>query len=295
MGLYDLKEFLTFEDVADYLKDKGIYDFDLSNESDKKRLKNFLIDLAIEREINIVFDYAGLAYPLDLYNIQNIDLLSIDFKVINCKLYANKRLLNNWLKDKDLCINLYHHLSNIESMGDLFIPYNHDDFKDKVEPKTAYILKSDEIITVYASSEKLKNGVLSQKKAQQEFIRQLLFVKSELDFLFNCKEIPNNQSLQAENDRLKTENMALQAKIADLESQLTDNKPLGAGVSDDDNLILNLIEIQAVKGAYLEFWKDQTTVPKQLTITDWITQNYSGINPSMAKWLDKILRQKYSK
>lgn len=205
MGLYDLKEFLTFEDVADYLKDKGIYDFDLSNESDKKRLKNFLIDLAIEREINIVFDYAGLAYPLDLYNIQNIDLLSIDFKVINCKLYANKRLLNNWLKDKDLCINLYHHLSNIESMGDLFIPYNHDDFKDKVEPKTAYILKSDEIITVYASSEKLKNGVLSQKKAQQEFIRQLLFVKSELDFLFNCKEIPNNQSLQAENDRLKAE------------------------------------------------------------------------------------------
>lgn len=60
-----------------------------------------------------------------------------------------------------------------------------------------------------------------------------LATKQDIDNTYNKI---TNKKLQAENDRLKTENMALQAKIADLESQLTDNKPLGAGVSDNELL-----------------------------------------------------------
>lgn len=59
MGLYDLKEFLTFEDVADYLKDKGIYDFDLSFESDYIKLKEFITELYCRKQITPVFHFCG--------------------------------------------------------------------------------------------------------------------------------------------------------------------------------------------------------------------------------------------
>ena len=43
MGLYQLKEFLTLDDVADYLRDKGVYDFDLYSDYDRSRLESWLV------------------------------------------------------------------------------------------------------------------------------------------------------------------------------------------------------------------------------------------------------------
>ncbi|SPX84698.1 hypothetical protein [Moraxella ovis] len=60
MGLYDFKEFLDIEDVAEYLKDKGVYNFSLLYEQDFIKLKKFLGELIISHKIIPVFYYDGL-------------------------------------------------------------------------------------------------------------------------------------------------------------------------------------------------------------------------------------------
>lgn len=55
MGLYQLKDFLTFDDVADYLTDKGVYDFDLTHEYDYRKLKSFIKELYQGGKITPIF------------------------------------------------------------------------------------------------------------------------------------------------------------------------------------------------------------------------------------------------
>lgn len=68
MGLYNFRDFLTFEDVADYLKDKGVYDFDLSYESDYRKLEMLLIEWVRFEKITPVF-----------YNRSTIDVISYQY------------------------------------------------------------------------------------------------------------------------------------------------------------------------------------------------------------------------
>lgn len=65
-----------------------------------------------------------------------------------------------------------------------------------------------------------------------------------------------------------------------------------------DDEILNYDEVKAIQAIKKEFWLDYDPKNKpvlKLVVTEWITQNYPSINPSMASWLDKIVRQKYVK
>lgn len=60
MAIYNFKEFLDIEDVAEYLRDKEVYDFNLSYEQDFRKLKEFLGELIINHQIVPVFYYDGL-------------------------------------------------------------------------------------------------------------------------------------------------------------------------------------------------------------------------------------------
>ena len=51
MGLYQSKLFLTLDDVADYLADKGICDFDVQNKREKKRFKDFIRELELMHDL----------------------------------------------------------------------------------------------------------------------------------------------------------------------------------------------------------------------------------------------------
>lgn len=68
MAIYDLKEFLTFDEVADYLTDKGVYKFDLSYEYDYKKLETLLIELVRFEKITPVF-----------YNRSTVDVISYQY------------------------------------------------------------------------------------------------------------------------------------------------------------------------------------------------------------------------
>ena len=57
---YLLKDFLSFEDVGEYLKQYG-YLYNIQIESDYQELKNTILDLYNEKKLSIVFYYSGLA------------------------------------------------------------------------------------------------------------------------------------------------------------------------------------------------------------------------------------------
>lgn len=54
MGLYQLKEFLTFEEVAEYLTDKQVYNFVLSYEPDREKLKSLIISFN-QKKLHLYF------------------------------------------------------------------------------------------------------------------------------------------------------------------------------------------------------------------------------------------------
>ena len=86
-------------------------------------------------------------------------------------------------------------------------------------------------------------------------------------------------------------------KIADLKAQLEQQAGNQSDTATDDE-ILNYDEVKAIQAIKNEFWLDYDPKNKpvlKLVVTEWITQNYPSINPSMASWLDKIVRQKYVK
>ena len=126
----------------------------------------------------------------------------------------------------------------------------------------------------------------------------LLYPKEQILSLFDNKPLNNNYTelLQKIADQQAT--IDQQAKeIADLKAQLEQQATQPSDTATDDE-ILNYDEVKAIQAIKNEFWLDYDPKNKpvlKLVVTEWITQNYPSINPSMASWLDKIVRQKYVK
>ncbi len=112
--------------------------------------------------------------------------------------------------------------------------------------------------------------------------------------------IEQSSNPQAELEQLQSENEQLKAELEQVKEQLAkqSTNPQSLPANDEvTNTILNYDEIKAVKDVYSEFWinyiiNDNEPRPKQEFITRWITEKYPITN-SMAKFLDKIIRQKY--
>lgn len=110
--------------------------------------------------------------------------------------------------------------------------------------------------------------------------KTLMYSRQQLDNIFN-QSITN----------------PLKSTIATLQNQLEQQANQPSDTATDDE-ILNYDEVKAIQAIKNEFWLDYDPKNKpvlKLVVTEWITQNYPSINPSMASWLDKIVRQKYVK
>tara|TARA_R110002124_G_scaffold56783_2_gene159861 strand:- start:679 stop:882 length:204 start_codon:yes stop_codon:yes gene_type:complete len=59
VALYDINEFLTLNDVAEYLTDKCNYDFNLECSIDQDRLIGTIIQLVRNHKLHPVFHYSG--------------------------------------------------------------------------------------------------------------------------------------------------------------------------------------------------------------------------------------------
>ena len=266
MGLYQLKEFLTLDDVADYLRDKGVYDFDLSQSIDSCRMHDLLKEWAFGNKLSLVFSYYG---RIDVYNktfnedtrnpIEKINLFTHNQNVV---LVFNDSLLKQWangwhLRHKFFDENVHKYTWQVP-VYQLF-EYNYSLLDDKDHP---FIILLDDC-----------NG---------EYGIEPLFPKSQLDKILNAKDDSQKQiaDLQAENARL-------QARIAEFESQLNQARENGTPA------FMNHTEEIAIIGAvYDEFWANlapNEIPPKKDTVLDWITKNYK-ISNNIASAIDTICR-----
>lgn len=233
MGLYDLKEFLTFEDVADYLKNKGIYDFDLSQSNNRKRLYDFLKALALDKKLDVVFSYYGGAHityknPITYKEFQE-ELESYRRGEVHIVLLLDKIAFEHWLNYQDALYHAYCDedilLKALPIPVPLYKLYGLDykalfydkELKKIVENHTAYYL-------ILHDDNNGEHGI------------EPLFPKAQLDVILTPSQSLTETTKDNEITALQAQLDQANARIADLESQLTDNKPLGVGVSDNELL-----------------------------------------------------------
>lgn len=210
MGLYQLHEFLTIEDVAEYLTDKGVYDFDLMDGIDQKKLCNLMIKLQRENKVIPVFYCPTTG---QIFEIQGIDIYEqIIINDGNSMPINEHLLLDDWditetlLKGKPINIYEFDVLTSYES------EIRYSNFK--------YSVKSDDI----------------------------LFPKFDLDQIFDNLNYPDLQQQvadqQATIDRQAKEINDLKAKIAELEQQA--GEPSQSDTVADDDKELSTKSLNAV-------------------------------------------------
>lgn len=102
MGLYQLSDFLSIDDVADYLTEKQIHHFDLYESNDRYRLNEFILGLIISDKITPVFHYNGFAY--DLSDEKNREFLTNKAEYKETLIFSNS-MLNDWNDDRVIAID----------------------------------------------------------------------------------------------------------------------------------------------------------------------------------------------
>lgn len=207
MAIYDFKEFLTIDDVAEYLTDRDIHDFNLSNERDKYRLHKLLSEFVELDKLNPVFYFNGNS---SIANAKNEADRSI--RNIIKALEFDEKMIDSWRNNEPIHYCVYE--------MDLW-------FKSKYRE-----YGSDKYFHLFSNNGS-KNGI------------EPLFPKLQLDNIFNQKpkEAPQtfgnffgtpsititqpsietlNQCIKERNNEIAT----LKTRIAELENQSNDRKHL---------------------------------------------------------------------
>ena len=206
VNLYDIKEFLTLDDVADYLADKCSYDFNLESSIDQNRLIETIIQLVRSRKLNPVFHYIGSVDWLEKkvitrksgrFNNHEIVLTDIKYDMrVNDYYFVSDRNFNRLIENN--CSNY------INIINCTIEPYHVDGKQEIVE-----------------------NKILDYRKVKEDYsitFHDLLYPKLDLDKLFSQTE--------ADADTIEK----LKEQIADLENQLAQAKaePINKPADDKD-------------------------------------------------------------
>lgn len=188
MALYDIKEFLTLNDVAEYLADKCNYDFNLEHSVDQNRLIETIIQLVRNDKLHPVFYYSG----------------SMDFlekKVITRK---SGRLVSHEMVLTDIAYDM-------SRSSHYFV--NNKTFNKLIENNCSnYINVINCTIEPYhvdGKQEIFENSILDYRKIKEDFsiiFNDLLYPKLHLDKLFNQTETEVIAQLRKQVAELQAEN-----------------------------------------------------------------------------------------
>lgn len=192
VALYDIKEFLTLDDVAEYLADKCNYDSNLESSIDQNRLIETIVQLVRNDQLHPVFHYIG-----------SVDWL--EKKVITRKSgrFNNHETVLTDIKH-DMRVNDYYFVSD-------------RNFNRLIENNCSNYINiincTIEPYHVDGKQEIVENNILDYRKVKEDFsiiFYDLLYPKLDLDKLFN----------QADTEVIEQ----LREQVADLESQLAQAK-----------------------------------------------------------------------
>ena len=292
-----IKEYLSIDETISYLKGNGVIqaDFDFLQDLERERKLTPLIYLQtnfLTNENLFLSNGKPKYYRLTGY------FKPTDFILLDCygydERYCENRLFlygmggsfkvekiifsdtTDYLMDKtgQLC-----GFSRDEKAPDFFVSIYEFDLN------CIRFKKTDLENLFYLQSQTDNNEILETLKKQDRHIKALIDKGEDYDLLVGRLE-----SLTQQLQQLKAENKKLQEQLEQQANQPSDT------ATDDE--ILNYDEVKAIQAIKNEFWLyyDPKNKPVlKLVVTEWITQNYPSINPSMASWLDKIVRQKYVK
>lgn len=311
MGLYQSKLFLTFDDVIDYLADKGVYHAKASSSLDTKKIKKALFEYVLTGLLTPVFYYDGLVK--ESFEIDSKSLL------IKGWICANEKMIKELFFDNDLGTNridlniqeylkIYAlHKENIFSNGEITsevfdgyvfmdtrrykIELPILDFDEKpIEPKNRTEILFDileEMDRGRKNNPELEITLDDYKDKLPKTLKNdiwltfddLEYPKSQLDEIFNPSQSNNHQQQIAD---LQAENAHLKAQIAELESQLNQARESGTiakGKGQGDSLL--------ILGAVMKILNSETIKNyNQNVLIDKILEKYpsvSGISESTLK------------
>lgn len=195
MALYEINEFLTLNDVAEYLTDKCNYDFNLNCSTDQNRLIETIIQLVRNDKLNPVFHYSG-----------SVDWL--EKKVITSK---SGRFTNHEMVSLDINYGMsvrdYYFVS--DKNFDKLIENNYSNYINVIN-------STIESYHVEGKQKIFEDNILYYREIKEDFsitFHDLLYPKLDLDKLFNQTEVKVDTEvieklreqvayLTAENDRL---------------------------------------------------------------------------------------------
>ncbi|AXR99005.1 hypothetical protein [Moraxella bovoculi] len=318
MAIYDFKEFLDIEDVAEYLADKGIGNFNTNNPRNCYKLHNFLKELVVSGKLNLVFRYYG---RVNLYdeNFMNdprpfSEKIDIFRNPESLTLLFDDDMLGDWLSKS----TLYNQGNN----------YRHDFYIDNRHYFRPYELFEYECNA--SDSRERPSFILLDDNNRGWAGVEPLFPKAQLDTIFNQPskaDLENKISMLEQRAKMTNDNyksiefrtggvdtciyiddlhdkitakddiIAEQAKqIAELQKQLEQKLAMqNSTPADVEKPIYTNTALTALFDVMNTYWQNPEQPPKQEFIKQWIVEKYPSIDPSKALWIDKIIRHQDQK
>lgn len=221
MALYDINEFLTLNNVAEYLTDKCGYDFNLECSIDQNRLIETIIQLVRNDKLHPVFHYSGSVDWLEKKVITSKSGRFINHEIVLLDITYGMSVRDYYfVSDKNFDKLIENNCSNYINVINCTIEPYHVDGKQEI----------------------IENNILYYREIKEDFsitFHDLLYPKLDLDKLFSQSK--------ADTDAIEK----LREQIADLESQLAKANAALAGKSADSitqsNTDIHNIKKEAIK------------------------------------------------
>lgn len=208
MALYDINEFLTLNDVAEYLTDKCGYDFNLECSIDQHRLIETIIQLVRNDKLHPVFHYSGSVDWLEKKVITSKSGRFINHEIVLLDITYDMSVRDYYfVSDKNFDKLIENNCSNYINVINCTIEPYHVDGKQEI----------------------IENNILYYRKIKEDFsilFHDLLYPKADLDKLFNQTEAKTDTEV-IEKLRQKVEyleNQLAQAKT-EIEDKLANDEP----------------------------------------------------------------------
>ena len=200
VALYEINEFLTLNDVAEYLTDKCNYDFNLECSIDQNRLIETIVQLVLNHKLHPVFHYIGSVDCLEKKVITSKSGSFINHEIVLSDITHDISVRDYYfISDKNFDKLIENNCSNYINVINCTIEPYHEEGKQEI----------------------VENNILHYRKVKEDFsinFHDLRYPKLDLDKLFNQTEAKAKADtevieklreqvadLTAENDKLRAQ------------------------------------------------------------------------------------------